>query len=60
MLTFWQTSRINTSLLIENPLVCGAEKVWDESDKEEVLETSELVNEYFGSYNTIDCCQVPR
>jgi hypothetical protein len=33
MLPFWQTNSINTSLHIENSLVCGAEKVWMKATK---------------------------
>jgi len=33
MLKFWQSSSINTTLLNEHSVICGAEKVCDESDK---------------------------
>jgi len=33
MLPFWQTSGINSSLLIEPSLICGTEKVWMKETK---------------------------
>jgi hypothetical protein len=36
ILPFWQTVSINRCLLIKPSLTCGAEKVWDESDKETI------------------------
>jgi len=44
MIRFWQSSSINTSLLIEYSLTCGAEKVWMKETKKEFVESSESVN----------------
>jgi len=60
MLQFWQNSIINTSLLIEHSLVCGAENARMKETKKEFVESSELVYENLCSYTTTDGCQVPQ
>jgi hypothetical protein len=40
-LKFWQKSSNKTSLLIEQFLICGAEKVWIKTKNEVFVESSE-------------------
>jgi hypothetical protein len=45
---FQQTSSINTWLLIEPSLICGAQRFCDESGRARIFDTSDLVNESLG------------
>ena len=57
---FCQTSSIITSSLIRNLWFVVLRKIGMRATKQEFFETSELVNENFGSYTNMVCCQVPQ